>query len=447
MKINKKILTNNSKRIKKCCSYILKNIKKRCVEAEISINNANGIKITTRYGKMENVTFINSTTFKIVVYQNDCMGSSLSTNLNKKSLDDAIDAAISISKYTSQDNCLGIADKELLAYSPPDLNLFYNFDMSINKAIKLASRAELSALAKDKKIKHTEESSFSSFYEIKTLCNTKNMLESYFTSNHVLSTCVVAEQKDSMERDYFYSISRDLDNLETPEKIGEKAAERAIARLSPSKLPTMTTPIIFAAEVATSLFLHLSEAINGFNIYNNSSCLINSLQKKILPTWLSIEENPHIISGLYSAPFDNEGIRTKSIKIVEDGILKNFLLTNYSSRRLGLKNNGHAGGIYNWNMLCKKNKFDDLLKQMNNGLLITEIIGNGINVITGDYSRGASGFWIKNGMISHPVSEITISGNLKNIWNNIIAMSNDIEHRSSIRCGSILLSEICISGK
>lgn len=447
MKLNDQILIEKKEKIKKIFLYILNKVNKRCVEAEIIIDTLIGIKVNTRYGKLENIEFINSNNFKIIIYQNGCMGSASSANLNEKFIDKTIDAAINISKYTSKDDCFGIADDELLAYNSPDLKLFYDFNINVKQAFDMAKISELSAFETDKKIKNTEGSSFSSYFEIKTLGNTKNMLETYCSSNHVLSTCVIAEKNKSMERDYFYSISRNLNELMSPQKVGQKAAKRAIARLLPSKLSTMKTPVIFSAETATSLFKHLAEAINGFNIYNKSSCLINYLQKQVFPLWLSIKENPHIISGLASAPFDQEGVLTKSIEIINNGILKNLLLTNYSARKLGLKNNGHAGGIYNWIFLCKKINFKELIKNMYNGLLITEIMGNGVNIITGDYSRGASGFWVENGLISFPVSEITISGNLINMWQNIKSMSDDIEKRSSIQCGSVLLSEMCVSGR
>lgn len=447
MKLNEQIFFECNNKLKNYFKYILKNIEKKCITAEIIINSYNGITVSTRNCEIENIKFHNGYFYKIVIYKNNRMGSASSTNLNEECISNVIDAAIDIAKYTSKDDCFGITDNSLLANNPPDLKLFYNFDINIKQAYEIAKTAEFSALKTDKKIKNTEGSSFTSYYEIKMLGNTKGMLESYCSSKHSISTCVIAEEKKSMERDFFYSISRKLTELLPSNKVGKKAAERAVARLSPLKLSTMNTPVIFISEVAVSLFEHLANAIDGFNIYNKSSFLINSLNTQIFPSWLTISENPHIISGLYSAPFDDEGVLTKPLNIVKSGILKNWLLTNYYARKLKIKNNGHAGGIYNWYVLGKYTSFSKLLKKMNNGLLITEIIGNGINIITGDYSRGATGFWVKNGMISFPVSEITISGNLKNMWSDIILMSDDIEKRSCVQCGSLLVSEMCISGK
>lgn len=446
MKLNKQILFNCNSRLIKHFKYILNNVKKNCDAAEIIIKTLHGMKVSTRYGKIENIEFNNGSFFKIIIYKNSRMGSASSTNLNTKCIDDVIAAAIDIVKYTSADDNFGIAEKDLLANNPPDLKLYSNFDIDIKKATKMAKISEMSALKADKKIKKTEGSNFNSCYEIKVIGNTEDMLESYCASSHLLYTSVIAEEKNSMERDYFYSIARDPINLIDPETVGKKAAERVIARLSPRTLSTMKSPVVFISEVATSLFSHLAEAINGFNIYNKSSLLTNSLGKKIFPSWLTISENPHIISGLASAPFDEEGILTKPINIIKAGILKNFLLTNYSSRKLRLINNGHAGGIYNWYVLGQEISFSDLLKNMNNGLLITELMGNGVNITTGDYSRGASGFWVNNGIISFSVNKITISGNLKDMWSNIVLIGNDIEKRSSIQCGSLLISEMCISG-
>lgn len=446
MKLNKEIFIKDNNKLKDYFQFILDNLKNYCDEAEISISTLNGMQVSTKNNEIENLELCNSNFFKIVIYKNGHMGSASSTNLNEKNVIHIIKSSIEIAKYTNKDNCFKTTDDDLLAKNPPDLNLFYDFNIEINTAAKIAGIAEVSALKTDKKIKHIENSSFHSYYKIKMFGNTKGMLESYCSSKHSISISVIAEKNKYMEKDYSYSIARKISDLTKADELGKQAAQKAIAKLIPTKLSTMRSPVIFLSEIANSLFKHLAEAINGFNIYNKSSFLLNSLGKKIFPSWLTIFENPHVISGLYSAPFDEEGVLTKPNNIINQGILENWLLNNYSSRKLGLKSNGHSGGFYNWYFICEKISFNNLLKKIHNGFLVTELMGNGVNIITGDYSRGASGMWIENGKISFPVSEVTISGNLKNMWLNMIAMSDDIEKKSSIQCGSLLLPEMCISG-
>lgn len=250
-----------------------------------------------------------------------------------------------------------------------------------------------------------------------------------------------------MERDYAYTIGRAIEDLRSPEWVGEECAQRVLSRLAPRKLSTMKAPVIFAREVATGLFGHLVGAIAGGAVYRKSTFLLDSLGKQILPEWLTIEEHPHLLKGLASTPFDSEGVRTERRDIVKDGVLQQWLLTNYSARKLGLTSTGHAGGIHNWRINGRGLGFDALLKEMGTGLVVTELMGQGVSGITGDYSRGAAGFWVENGVIQYPVSEITIAGNLKDMWRNIVTIGDDIETRSNIQCGSVLLPEMKIAGQ
>ena len=268
------------------------------------------------------------------------------------------------------------------------------------------------------------------------------MLQGYCSTRHSLSSCVIAEENGDMERDYAYTIGRAMSDLQTPEWVGADCARRTLSRLSPRKLSTMKAPVIFANEVATGLFGHLVGAIAGGAVYRKSTFLLDSLGKQILPDWLTIEEHPHLLKGLASTPFDSEGVRTERRDIVKDGILTQWLLTSYSARKLGLKSTGHAGGIHNWRIAGQGLSFEQMLKEMGTGLVVTELMGQGVSAITGDYSRGAAGFWVENGEIQYPVSEITIAGNLKDMWRNIVTVGNDIETRSNIQCGSVLLPEM-----
>ena len=273
------------------------------------------------------------------------------------------------------------------------------------------------------------------------------MLQSYMSSRYSLSCSVIAEHQEQLERDYEYTVARDINQLAQPNWVGEYAAQKAIARLQPQKLATQEAPVIFLNDVATGLISHLAAAISGGSLYRKASFLLDHLGKQVLPDWFEIVERPHLIGQLASTPFDSEGVRTQDMEIIRNGILQTYLLTSYSGRKLGMQSTGHAGGIHNW--LVKPNssgKLTALLRQMNRGLLVTEVMGQGVNLVTGDYSRGAAGFWVENGEIQYPVAEITIAGQLPDMLRNIVAVADDIEHRFNIQTGSILLEKMKISG-
>ncbi|AFJ48588.1 metalloprotease PmbA [Shimwellia blattae] len=415
--------------------------------AEVAVTKTTGISVSTRYGEVENVEFNSDGALGITVYHQNRKGSASSTDLSPEAIARTVQAALDIARYTSEDPCAGVADKDLLAYEAPDLDLFHPQEVDADRAIELASRAEQASLKADKRITNTEGGSFNSHYGIKVFGNSHGMLQSYCSTRHSLSSCVIGEENGSMERDYAYTISRTMEGLKSPEWVGEECARRTLARLAPRKLATMKAPVIFAAEAATGLFGHLVGAIAGGAVYRKSTFLLDALGQQILPDWLTIEEHPHILQGLASTPFDSEGVRTERRDIVKDGILRQWLLTSYSARKLGLKSTGHAGGIHNWRIAGRGLDFDGMLKEMGTGLVVTELMGQGVSGITGDYSRGASGFWVENGQIQYPVSEITIAGNLKDMWRNIVTTGDDIETRSNIQCGSVLLPEMKIAGQ
>ncbi|WP_312141935.1 metalloprotease PmbA [Atlantibacter hermannii] len=415
--------------------------------AEVAVSKTTGISVSTRYGEVENVEFNSDGALGITVYHQNRKGSASSTDLSPDAIARTVQAALDIARYTSPDPCAGVADKELLAFDAPDLDLFHPAEVDADRAIELAARAEEVALKADKRITNTEGGSFNSHYGIKVFGNSHGMLQSYCSTRHSLSSCVIAEQDGDMERDYAYTIGRAIEDLRSPEWVGEECAQRVLSRLAPRKLSTMKAPVIFAREVATGLFGHLVGAIAGGAVYRKSTFLLDSLGKQILPEWLTIEEHPHLLKGLASTPFDSEGVRTERRDIVKDGVLQQWLLTNYSARKLGLTSTGHAGGIHNWRINGRGLGFDALLKEMGTGLVVTELMGQGVSGITGDYSRGAAGFWVENGVIQYPVSEITIASNLKDMWRNIVTIGDDIETRSNIQCGSVLLPEMKIAGQ
>lgn len=415
--------------------------------AEVAVSKTTGIGVSTRYGEVENVEFNSDGALGITVYHKNRKGSASSTDLSPDAIARTVQAALDIARYTSEDPCAGIADKELLAFEAPDLDLFHPAEVTPDQGIELAARAEQVALKADPRITNTEGGSFNSHTGIRVFGNSHGMLQSYCSTRHSLSCCVIGEENGSMERDYAYTLGRALDDLHSPEWVGEETARRTLARLAPRKLATMKAPVIFANEVATGLFGHLVGAISGNSVYRKATFLLDALDTQIFPEWLTIEEQPHLLKGLASTPFDSEGVATRRRDIVKDGVLQQWLLTNYSARKLGLKSTGHAGGIHNWHVPGQGKSFADLLKEMGTGLVVTELMGQGVSGITGDYSRGAGGFWVENGEIQYPVSEITIAGNLKEMWRNIVTVGDDIELRSNIQCGSVLLPEMKIAGQ
>ncbi|MEQ5137829.1 metalloprotease PmbA [Providencia alcalifaciens] len=435
------------KQLEQAVAHALEFAKSRCDGAEVAVNKSTGISVSTRQGDVENVEFNSDGALGITVYHKQRKGSASSTDLSDEAIERTVQAAIDIASYTSEDPCAGPADKSLLAFDAPDLNLFQATELSPEEAIKLASIAEMTALNADSRIVNTEGGSFNGHYGIRVFGNSLGLLKSYSSSRYSMSSCVIAEQNGEMERDYAYTIARSMRALKSPEWVGQECARRTLSRLSPRKLPTMKAPVIFASEVATGLFGHLVGAISGSSIYRKSSFLMDSLGKQILPSWLTINEQPHLMGGLASSPFDSEGVRTTERNIVENGVLQTWLMTSYSARKLGLQSTGHAGGIHNWRIEGQGLSFDALLKQMGTGLVVTELMGQGVSGITGDYSRGASGFWVENGEIQYPVSEITIAGNLKDMWMNMVTIADDIETRSNIQCGSVLIPEMSIAGQ
>lgn len=433
--------------LEEAVSQALEFAQQHCDAAEVAVNKSTGIGVSTRHGEVENVEFNSDGALGITVYHRQRKGSASSTDLTPEAIQRTVQAAIDIAQYTSEDAFAGPADKDLLAFDVPDLQLFQATPLEPDEAIKLAAAAEKAALDADPRIVNTEGGSFNGHYGIRVFGNSHGMLQSYCSSRYSMSSCVIAEHNGDMERDYAYTIGRSMASLQSPEWVGQECARRTLARLSPRKLPTMKAPVIFAAEVATGLFGHLVGAISGSSIYRKSSFLMDSLGQQILPEWLTITEQPHLIGGLASTPFDSEGVRTSQRNIIDQGMLTTWLLTSYSARKLGLKSTGHAGGIHNWHIPGQGDSFDGLLKKMGTGLIVTELMGQGVSAMTGDYSRGAAGFWVENGEIQYPVSEITIAGNLKDMWANIVTIGDDIEMRSNIQCGSVLLPEMSIAGQ
>lgn len=416
--------------------------------AEVAITKSTGLSVSTRMCEVENVEFNSDGALGITVYRGQRKGGASTSDLSEKAIRQTVLAALDIAQYTSADPYAGPAPKELMVQDIPDLDLFHPDEPNPDVAAQIAIAAERAALGYSKKIKQSDGGSYDSHFGIRVYGNSHGLLASYASSRHSISCSVIGEGRNGeMERDYSYTVARHRDDLWTPESVGLQAAENTVSRLDPQKLKTGQFPVMFAADVATGLIGHLVMAISGGNLYRKSSFLLDHLGKTILPTWFNISERPHVMRGLASSPFDSEGVRTQDLEIITDGVLATYLLTSYAARKMNMTPTGHAGGIHNWYVKSTGQNYQQMLKELGTGLLVTEVMGQGVNVVTGDYSRGAAGFWVENGEIKYPVSEITIAGNLKQMLQQIVAVGSDIETRSQIQTGSILIESMKVAGE
>ncbi|EKE71495.1 metalloprotease PmbA [Gallaecimonas xiamenensis] len=414
--------------------------------AEMAISRQTGISVSTRLGEVENIEFNKDGALGVTVFRGKAKGSASTSDLRVEAIREAVEAADRIARLTSEDEANGMADPDMLALAYPDLGLYHPADLDPAQAIAYAKRCEEAALAADPRISNSDGASFASHTGFKVYGNTAGMLGSYPSSRHSLSCVVIAKDGEQMERDYDYSIARRLDLLDDAEALGRSAARNTLARLGAQKLGTMQVPVLFQADVATGLWGHLVGAISGGSLYRRSSFLLDSLGTQVLPDFVQISEDPHVLGGLASTPFDSEGVRTVKRNIIDGGVLQTYLLTSYSGRRLGMQTTGHAGGIHNWYVKGNGDDFAAMVKRLDRGLIVTELMGQGINMVTGDYSRGAGGFWVENGQIQYPVSEITIAGNLKDMLMGISAIGSDEERRGGIHTGSVLIDRMTIAG-
>ena len=446
--ITKQELQTQEQELRQAVEFALNFAKKAGAEAEVGVTKVAGLSVSSRLEQVENIEFNNDGSLGISVYLGKRKGNASTSDLQPQSIQRAVESALAIAKYTSEDECAGLADKELMAFAAPDLELYHQADLSVDQALALAIEAENAALNADEQIVNSEGATFNSHSGVRVYGNTHGMLQSNLSSRYSLSCSVIAAHGEQLERDYEYTISREFDKLQAPQWVGQQAAFKAVDRLNPQKIKTCEVPVIYYNDVATGLIGHLAGAISGGALYRKSSFLLDHLGKQVLPDWCEISERPHLLRQLASTAFDSEGVITQNREIISDGVLQTYLMTSYSARKMGLKSTGHAGGIHNW--LVKPNRtggLDTLLKEMDTGLLLTEFLGSAINPVTGEYSRGAAGFWVEKGEIQYPVAEITVAGQLQEMFNQIIAVADDVEHRSNIQTGSILIEKMKISGE
>ena len=415
--------------------------------AETAISTGSGLSVTVRLGEVETVEHNRDKGMGVTVYFGKRKGSASTTDYSAKAIKETVAAACSIAKYTAEDNCAGLADPELMAREIPELDLYHPWDINAERAIDLARECEDVARSLDSRITNSEGASLSSQQGIRVYGNTHGFIEGYPTTRHSLSCAVISQEKNNMQRDYWYSSTRDKQDLEDPADIGRKAAQRALRRLNGRRLPTSQAAVIFSADIASGLISSFIGAIRGGSLYRKTTFLLDSLGKQVFPSFVHITEQPHLKKALGSAPFDSEGVATHAHDIVREGVVQSYVLDTYSARKLGMQTTGNAGGVHNLIIDSGPNDLAGLMRKMDKGLFITELMGQGINRVTGDYSRGASGFWVENGEIQFPVEEITIAGNLKDMFMGIIEIGNDVDLRHNIRTGSVLMEKLTIAGE
>jgi PmbA protein len=417
-------------------------------QAEAAVSQDTGLSVGVRLGEVETLEHQRDRSMGITVYFDKRKGSAGTADFSPEAVRATVAKACSIARFTAEDACAGLADAALMATAPPDLDLFHPWSLTADRAIELAKACEAAALAFDPRINNSEGGSVASHRGLHVYGNTHGFVGGYPTTSHTLSCVVLAGTGEDMQRDYWYSSSRDWRELEEPEVIGRESARRTIARLDPRKLSTRRAPVLFVPELARGLIGHFVAAIRGSSQYRQSSFLLDCVGQQIFPADFSISERPHLHKAMGSAPFDDEGVATRDRELIAAGVLTGYILSSYSARKLGLQTTGNAGGSHN--LLVAPNNTGGaaaMLARLGTGLLVTELMGQGVNTVTGDYSRGAAGFWVENGVVQYPVAEITIAGNLRDMFKGIAAVGDDVDARGGTRVGSVLLKEMTIAGE
>jgi PmbA protein len=415
--------------------------------ASVDVSEGFGQSVTVRQGAVETIEYNRDKGLGITVYIGQQRGNASTSDFTPRAMRDTVDAALSIARYTARDDCSGLPDADMLARDCPDMDLYHPWNLPVDAAITLAQQCEQAALDTDARISNSEGATVNLHEAQFVSANSLGFIGSFPTSRHSLSCAVIAGQDDAMERDYWYAVARDAKDMPDVRQIGRIAAERTVRRLNARQIKTMQVPVLFEAPIASGLLGSFVNAVSGGSLYRKSSFLLDQLDQTIFAPHINITDVPDIPKGLASGPFDNEGVRTQRRVIVEDGVLRGYFLGSYSARKLGLRTTGNAGGNHNLILQSGALNFAGLLKTMSRGLLVTELLGQGINAVTGDYSRGAAGFWVENGEIQYPVQEITIAGNLKDMFRNIAAVGNDVLVQGSRQCGSILVEGMTIAGR
>ena len=416
--------------------------------AEVEISTSLGQDVTVRLGVVETIEHNRDKGLGITVYLGQRRGNASTTDLSREAIERTVKAALAIAKYTAVDEFAGLADGSRLAKPPfTDLGLYYPWKLAVDDAIELGMRMEAAAFAVDKRINNSEGASVSTSESDFIYANSAGFIGGYPTTRHSASCTMIATSKQGMQRDYWYAVARNEQGLESAEAIGRRAGERTVARLDAKKIASCDVPVLFEAPVASGLIGSFVGAVSGSALYRKASFLQDSIGETVFSRNVSIREDPAIRGGLASSPFDAEGVTTLARDVVKEGVVQGYFLATYSARKLGMQSTGNAGGCHNLIVTPGELDFAGLIKKMDRGLVVTELMGQGVNNVTGDYSRGAAGYWVENGEIAYPVEEITIAGNMKQMFKDIIAVGNDELALGSKRVGSILLERMSVAGE
>lgn len=433
--------------MEKLAGFILQSAKtKGASEVQLSLGNTQGVSVEVRNQQIETLEFNCDRGLSLTLYKGKRKGQASTTDLSKQGIEQTINAALSIASYTAEDPFAGLAEKQHLATEFPDLELYHPWQTSVGALIQLAKTSEKIALETDNRISNTEGGSASTYEGLSLLANSNGFCGFKKGTQHSLSCVVIAEDEKGMQRDYYYSSNRSAKKLLSAETIGKEAATRTLKRLNAKQAQQGRYPVLFSPEMARTVFSHLLSAISGGQIYRNTSFLVDALGQQLFPKWFNLKEIPLLKGGHASKSFDGEGVTTQEKYIVEEGRLNHFLLSSYSARKLAMQTSGNAGGTTNVSVSYDNDSNQaDIISGIKQGLLVTELMGQGVNLVTGDYSRGAAGFWIENGEIIHPVSGITIAGNLLEMFSGIQTIGNDLDLRSALETGSMLINEMTIA--
>ncbi len=419
-------------------------------DASVEISEGSGLSVSVRKGNIETIEQNKDKGLGVTVYVGQRRGNASTSDFSTTSLKATVEAAANIARFTAEDDCAGLPDADLLELAPRDLRLFYPWQISTEEAVELAKRCENAAFEVDKRITNSEGSSVYVQQSHFVGANSRGFIGGYPFSRHTISVAPIAGKGNQMQRDDWYTSSRNPKELAKPEKVGRYAAERALARLNARKLNTRTCPVLFEAPLAAGLLGAFVQAVSGGALYRKSTFLLDTLGKQVFPSHIQIVEDPHLIGAVGSAPFDEEGVKTVRRKVIADGVLQGYFLSSYSARKLGMQTTGNAGGSHNLEIVSKDTRrsddFEGMLRKLGTGLLVTELMGQGVNYVTGDYSRGASGYWVENGVIQYPVEEITIAGNMREMFQQIVAVGNDTLVRGNKTTGSILIEKMVVAG-
>ncbi len=419
-------------------------------DAAVEISEGSGLSVSVRKGQIETIEQNKDKGMGVTVYIGQKRGNASTSDFSPAALRATVDAAYNIARFTAEDDCAGLADADLLEMVPRDLKLFYPWKVTTEEAVVLAQRAEAAAFGVDKRVTNSEGASVHAQQSHFVSANSRGFIGGYPFSRHTLSVAPIAGRGAKMQRDDWYTSVRNAKDMASPEAVGRYAAERALARLNARKLDTRTCPVLFEAPLAAGLLGSFVQAASGGALYRKSTFLLDTLGTSVFPEHINVLEDPHIVGGVGSAPFDEEGVRTQRRLVVEGGVLKGYFLASYSARKLGMQSTGNAGGSHNLTLssklTAKGDDFAGMIRKMGRGLLVTELMGQGTNYVTGDYSRGASGFWVENGVIQYPVEEITIAGNMKDMFQQIVGVGNDVLTRGNKQTGSILIENMVVAG-